>query len=190
MPESGERGVGDITQLLVRARQGDRDALDSVLPIVYAELRKLARRQLQGERVDHTLGVSGLVHEVYVKLTDQGQIDWQGRRHFYAIAGRAMRQILVDYARKRNAQKRGAGYSHTTVENKELGIKAPIENILGLEQALKRLDTIDGRMRQIVEYRFFCGLTEQEVAELLDVSVRSVQRDWVKARAWLYSELY
>ncbi len=190
MEESGHRGTGDITQLLVRARDGDRNAIDSMLPLVYAELRRLAIRQLRRERGGHTLGVSGLVNEAYLKLIDQAHVDWQGREHFYAVAARAMRQVLVDYARKRNAEKRGAGRDHTTIDNKELGLQAPLDKVLALEEALDRLDAVDSRMRRIVEYRFYCGLNEQEVAELLQVSPRTVQREWTKARAWLYNELY
>jgi RNA polymerase sigma factor (TIGR02999 family) len=181
---------GDVTQLLVRARDGDREALDGILPLVYAELRRLARLQLRHERNHHTLGVSGLVNEAYMKLIDQARVDWQGRKHFYAVASRAMRQVLVDYARKRNAQKRGAGHDHTTIENKQLGLQTPLEKILDLEQALERLDTVDSRLRQLVEYRFFGGLSEEETADLLELSPRTVQREWAKARAWLYRELY
>lgn len=180
----------NITELLSRAGAGDRMALDSMLPLVYAELRRLAQGQLRREREGHTLGVSGLVNEVYLKLIDQSRIDFRGREHFYAIAARAMRQILVDYARRRNAEKRGAGKDHTGLDDKQIGIDAPIENILALDQALDRMDKVDTRMRRVVEYRYFCGLTEQETAEVLGVTIRTVQREWVKARAWLYSELY
>ena len=190
MAEAETRGDGDVTRLLVLAGAGDRAALDQMLPLVYAELRRVAQRQLRRERAEHTLGVSGLVNEAYLKLVDQAQVDWQGREHFYAIAARAMRQILVDYARKRNAEKRGAGQEHTTVDHKQLGFEAPIEKMLALDQALQRMDKVDSRMRRLVEYRFFCGLTEKETADLLGVTVRTVQRDWIKARAWLYSVLY
>ena len=190
MEETEDRGAGEVTQLLVRAGAGDRDALDTMLPLVYAELRRVARGQLRRERDGHTLGVSGLVNEAYLKLVDQARVDWKGREHFYAVAARAMRQILVDYARKRNAEKRGAGQEHTTVDHKQLGFEAPIERFLALEEALQRMDKVDSRMRRIIEYRFYCGLTEKETAELLGVTVRTVQRDWIKARAWLYNELY
>ncbi|MCP5115553.1 MAG: sigma-70 family RNA polymerase sigma factor [bacterium] len=190
MEETEDRGLGDVTQLLVQAGAGDRAALDRMLPLVYAELRRVARGQLRRERDGHTLGISGLVNEAYLKLIDQARVDWKGREHFYAVAAKAMRQILVDYARKHNAQKRGAGIEHTTIDHKQLGIEAPIERFMALEEALQRMDKVDVRMRRIVEYRFFCGLTEKETADLLKVNVRTVQREWIKARAWLYNELY
>ena len=182
--------AGDVTRLLVRAREGSREAVEELLPLVYAELRRVAGRQLRNERGDHTLGASGLINEAYLKLADQLQVDWQSREHFYAIAARAMRQVLIDYARKRNAEKRGGDWDRTSLDNKGLGFDAPLADLLALDQALERLNGIDERLRRIVEYRFFCGLTEKETAELLGVTVRTVQRDWMKARAWLYKELY
>ena len=182
--------AGDVTRLLVRAREGSREAVEELLPLVYAELRRVAGRQLRNERGDHTLGASGLINEAYLKLADQLQVDWQSREHFYAIAARAMRQVLIDYARKRNAKKRGGDWDRTSLDNKGLGFDAPLADLLALDQALDRLSGIDERLRRIVEYRFFCGLTEKETAELLGVTVRTVQRDWMKARAWLYKELY
>jgi RNA polymerase sigma factor (TIGR02999 family) len=187
---TGHPSGSNITELLSRAGAGDRVALDRMLPLVYAELRRMAQGQLRRERQGHTLGVSGLVNEVYLKLVDQSRFDFRGREHFYAIAARAMRQILVDYARRRNAEKRGAGKDHTDLEGKQIGIDAPLDSILALDQALDRMDKMDTRLRQVVEYRYFCGLTEQETADVLGVTVRTVQREWVKARAWLYSELY
>ena len=187
--------AGDVTQLLVRAREGNREAVEELLPLVYTELQRVARRQLRNERGDHTLGASGLINEAYLKLVDQLQVDWQSREHFYAIAACAMRQVLIDYARKRNAEKRGGDWARTSldniaVDNKGVGFDAPLADLLALDQALERLSGIDERLRRIVEYRFFCGLTEMETAELIGVTVRTVQRDWIKARAWLYNELY
>jgi len=176
--------------LLGQAGAGDRQAFDRLLPVVYQELRRVAARQFRRERPGHTLGVSGLVHEAYLKLLDQLQVDWQSREHFYSVAARAMRQILIDYARKRQAGKRGGEWIRTSIENKQLGFDSPLEELLAVEEALERLDKIDARLRRLVEYRFYCGLTEEETAELLKVTVRTVQRDWVKARAWLYKELY
>lgn len=182
--------TGDVTRLLVRAREGNREAMEELLPLVYAELRRVAGRQLRNERRDHTLGASGLINEAYLKLADQLQVDWQSREHFFAISARAMRQILIDYARKRNAEKRGGDWDRTSLENKGLPFDAPVADLLALDQALERLSAVDERLRRIVEYRFFRGLTEEETAELLGVTVRTVQREWVKARAWLYKELY
>ena len=182
--------TGDVTRLLVRAREGNPEAMEELLPLVYAELRRVARRQPRNERGDHTLGASGLINEAYLKLAGQLQVDWQSREHFFAIAARAMRQVLIDYARKRNAEKRGGDWNRTSLDNKGLPFDAPVADLLALDQALERLSAVDERLRRIVEYRFFRGLTEKETAELLGVTVRTVQREWVKARAWLYKELY
>ena len=184
------RGDGDVTQLLVMARDGDREAMNRLLPLVYAELRRVAERQLRGERQEHTLGASGLIHEAYLKLVDQMQVDWQSREHFFAISARAMRQVLIDYARRKNADKRGGDRQRTSLDGKDVSPEQRLDELLALDQALERLRGIDDRLRQIVEFRFFCGLTEQETADLLGVTPRTVQRDWVKARAWLYKELY
>jgi RNA polymerase sigma factor (TIGR02999 family) len=190
MSAADQKWVQDVTALLGQARAGDRAALDRLLPAVYHELRRVAQRQLRHERPGHTLGVSGLVNEVYLKLADQAQPDWQSREHFYAVAARAMRQILIDYARRRQAGKRGADWQRTSMEDKQLGFDSPLEELLAVDQALERLGQMDERLRRLVEYRFFCGLTEQETAGLLGVTVRTVQREWTKARAWLYRELY
>ena len=189
-----------MTRLLVRAREGNREAVEELLALVYNELQRVARRQIRNERGDHTLGASGLVNEAYLKLVYQLQVDWQSREHFFAIAARAMRQVLIDYARKRNAEKRGGDWERTSLDNiaagniagagRGLGFDAPLADLLALDQALERLSAVDERLRRIVEFRFFCGLTEKETAELIGVTVRTVQRDWIKARAWLYNELY
>lgn len=183
-------GHGEITQLLHGVRQGESKAFEQLLPVVYDELRRIARRQMRRERADHTLHPTDLVNEVYLKLVDQAQTDWQGRAHFYGISARAMRQVLIDHARRRAAEKRGGDWERTTLENQNIGLAVPTEELLALDAALDRLDTRDPRLRQIVEFRFFAGMTEEEVAEVLAVSVRTVQRDWAKARAWLYRELY
>ncbi len=179
-----------VTCLLKAAQEGEKAAFDRLLPIVYQELRRLARRQLRGERAGHTLQTTGLVHEAYLKLVDQAGIEWQGRAHFFAVAARAMRQVLIDYARRRVAVKRGGGWERTTLDEDELPVEFPVEELLALNDALDRLDGVDRRLRQVVECRFFCGMTEDEIAVALDVTPRTVQRDWVKARAWLYKELY
>lgn len=182
--------AGDVTRLLGQARAGDRQAFDQLLPVIYQELRRVAERQLRRERPDHTLGASGLVHEAYLKLVDQLQVDCKSREHFYSVAARAMRQILIDYARKRQTGKRGGEWHRTSIEDKQLGFDSPLEELLAVEEALQKLERTDERLRKLVEYRFFCGLSERESAELLGVTVRTVQRDWIKARAWLYRELY
>lgn len=181
---------GDVTRLLQDVYEGDRDAFDRLMPLVYDELHRIARAKLRGERAGHTLDTTGLVHEVYLKLVDQAQVAWQDRAHFFAIAARAMRQILIDYARKRKAAKRGGKQIRTTLTSRHLVFDIQLEELLDLDAALDRLDEVDERLRKVVEYRFFGGMTEKEVAAVLDISTRTVQRDWRKARAWLYKELY
>lgn len=185
-----KKRLGDVTNLLRDARRGDRSAFDRLLPAVYDEMRNVARRQLRKERDGHTLFATALVHEAYLKLMGQAEVEWQDRAHFFGIAARAMRQILIDYARRRMAEKRGGAWQRTTFTNKDVGMEIPLDDLLALDEALDRLGELDERLRQVVEYRFFGGMTEEETATLLGVTPRTVQRDWVKARAWLYKELY
>ncbi|MEJ2320245.1 MAG: sigma-70 family RNA polymerase sigma factor [Gemmatimonadales bacterium] len=177
---------GDVTRLLEAVRGGERNALDRLLPIVYEELRVVAGRQLGRERPDHTLHATALVHEAYVKLAGGG-VDAVDRAHFLAIAARAMRQVLVDHARRRMAAKRGGDWAVTTLSDGHNPVDFRPEEMLALDRALERLEP---RQRQVVEYRFFAGMEEAEIAAVLGVSERTVRRDWVKARAWLYRELY
>ncbi len=177
---------GDVTRLLEAVRGGERNALDRLLPIVYEELRVVAGRQLGRERPDHTLHATALVHEAYVKLAGGG-VDAVDRAHFLAIAARAMRQVLVDHARRRMAAKRGGDWAVTTLSDGHNPVDFRPEEMLALDRALERLEP---RQRQVVEYRFFAGMEEAEIAAVLGVSERTVRRDWVKARAWLYKELY
>lgn len=178
---------GDVTQLLAAARGGETDALDRLLPLIYDELRDLAGRQMRRERADHTLHSTALVHEVYVKLAARGAPEASDRAHFLAIAARAMRQVLVDHARRRMAAKRGGGWAVTTLSDGHQAVDFQPEEMLALDRALEGLEP---RQRQVVEYRFFAGMEESEIAQVLDVSERTVRRDWVKARAWLYRTLY
>ena len=177
---------GDVTRLLEHARRGETDALDRIYPRVYDELRGVAERQLRRERPGHTLHPTALVHEAYVKLAG-GRLDATDRAHFLAIAARAMRQVLVDHARRRSAHKRGGDWYPTTLTDGSASIELQPEEMIALDRAL---DTLDERQRQVVECRFFGGMEEAEIAEALGVSERTVRRDWVKARAWLYQELY
>ncbi len=190
MTNNKEHVSTDMTQLLADVRDGERGAFDQLLAAVYDELRQVAQRQMRKEREGHTLNTTGLVHEAYLKLVDQTQVDWRDRAHFFGIASRAMRQILVDHARRRGAQKRGGAWRQTTLEPGELPAEMPAAEVLALDDALDRLDKLDERLRQVVEYRFFGGMTEEEIAEALGITARTVQRDWAKARAWLYKELY
>jgi RNA polymerase sigma factor (TIGR02999 family) len=179
----------EVTGLLQRLRSGDAEAKERLFPMVYEELRQVARRALRRERPDHTLRPTELVHEAFLKLTG-AEGGWQNRAHFLGVAARAMRQILVDHARRRLAGKRGGGMVATTLEDIGAEKGLPPEEILALDSALERLELQDPRLRALVEYRFFGGLSDKEIAELLQVSERTVNRDWAKARAWLHKEVY
>ncbi len=178
----------DVTQLLVAYGQGDRGAFDRLLPMVYEDLRRIARRQLRS-RPGQTLDTTSLVHESYLKMVDQKKDDWQGRGHFLAVAARAMRQVIISYARRRGAAKRGAGSIQQTLDEGRIAVADQAEQLLALDQALDRLGARDQRLVRVVECRFFAGLGEQETAAALEVSLRTVQRDWMRARAWLREEL-
>jgi len=191
MQQGEETTTEEVTALLRNVKNGDREAFDQLLPKVYGELRRVAERQLWRERQGHTLRATALVHEVYLKLVDQAQVEWQGRAHFLAVSARAMRQILIDHARRKAAEKRGGDWERATLGAGEgFGVEMSMEDLLTLDQALDDLEKLEPRLRQVVEYRFFGGMTEQQIAEVLGVTTRTVQRDWVKARAWLYKELY
>ena len=179
----------DVTGLLLEWSEGDQGALDRLLPLVYDELRRLASRSLQRERQGHTLQATGLVHEAYLRLVDQRRVQWKERAQFFAVVARVMRRVLVDHARRRNADKRGGGVVKQTLD--DWIAEGPTEEVdlLALEEALQRLEAIDSRQSRIVEMRFFAGLTVEEVADLLQVSPATVKNDWRVARAWLYEEL-
>ena len=177
-----------ITDLLLQVRQGAPDAMDRLAPLVYEQLRRIAHRQLQGERPGHTLGTTGLVHEAYLKLVDQTRLEWRDRGHFFALAARVMRQILVDYARRYRAQRRGGG-RHRVPLTEAPALEEQTELLLAVHEALQRLAAVNERLSQVVECRYFAGLTEEETAMALGVTARTVERDWVKAKGWLYQEL-
>ena len=189
-----DRSVGEVTRLLRVARDGEPAALDRVYELVYAELRRIAAARLRAERDGHTLQPTALVNEAYMKLAASPGAGVQDRPHFLAVAARAMRQVLVDHARRRDAAKRGAGVAPATLTGRGLASPDPSgldsDELIALDDALDRLDAIDTRLRQVVELRFFGGLTDSEVGEVLGVTRRTVQRDWTRARAWLYGELY
>jgi RNA polymerase sigma factor (TIGR02999 family) len=178
-----------VTQLLLDWTGGNRAALDRLMPLVYDELRRLARRHLQRERSDHTLQTTALVHEAYLKLIDQDRAQWQNRAHFFAIAARAMRRILLMHARKKQAAKRGGGQPHLSLDEGALVTGQRPEEIIALDDALSRLEAMDERLARVVECRYFGGLTIGETAEALDVSPATVKRDWRTAKAWLYRAL-
>lgn len=179
---------GDITELLTALRDGDRTALDRLFPLVYAELHDRAHRQLARRRPGDTLSTTALVHEVYLKLTDSAHQSYQDRVHFFAVASRAMRQILVDYARRMTAAKRGGGLA-VSLDPDQLGNPGRAEELLALDEALARLEGLDERLARNVEMRFFGGLSVEETAEALGVSPRTVKRDWRKARAFLFAAI-
>lgn len=179
---------GDLTQLLLDWRQGDEEALRTLTAIVYEELRRLARRYMRGERPGHTLQTTALVHEAYVRLVDSDLVRWKSRAHFLALTSTLMRRVLVDFARSRAQLKRG-GASRRVSLNSELLSSTRNPDLLALDDALKDLTAFDPRKGQIVELRFFGGLSVQETAEVLNTSQRTVMRDWSLAKAWLRSEL-
>lgn len=185
-PSAGD----DLTALLERASGGNSDAFNRLFPLVYDELRVLARNRLRSEREGHTLNTTALVHEAYIKLVDQTRVQWQNRAHFFAIASRAMRRILVNYAEMRNAAKRGGGAVRLPID--EVGIvltEARIDDLLALDRALEQLRTFNERGADVVIYRFFGGLTNDEIAEVMGVAPVTVRRSWTAARAWLKREL-
>jgi len=186
---AGDSDRQSITDLLVQVRHGSPDAMDRLFPLVYGELRRIAHRQLQGERPGHTLGTTGLVHETYLKLVDQTRVEWRDRGHFFAVAARAMRRILVDYARRYRAQRRGGGMRRVSLPE-GVAVEEQAEMLLAVHEALERLATLNERLSQVVECRYFWGLTEEETAVALGVTARTVERDWVKAKGWLYQELH
>jgi len=177
--------TSDVTRLIVHLRRGKTEALDELLSAVYDSLRNIARNQLRGERADHTLQTTELVHEAYMKLVDHETVDWQDRQHFFAVAARAMRQILVDHARQRTAQKRGGGAERVSLEEVTPRRKLGPSTLIALNDALDRLAERDERKAQVVECRFFGGYTTQETADVLGVSRSTVVRDWRAAQAWL-----
>jgi RNA polymerase sigma factor (TIGR02999 family) len=179
----------EITALLHAHAAGDAAALGQLLPRVYGELRRIARIRLRRERSGHTLAATDLVHEAYLKLLPVERVDWRSRAHFFAIASRAMRKVLVDHAVRRGAAKRGAGATVLTLEDHDAAGEQPLDDLIALSEALTRLEQLDARQAQVVECRFFGGLTLEETAEALKTSPATVSRDWTFARAWLHNEL-
>ena len=184
-----DRVRADITQLLLNHRQGDRESFDRLMGVVYGDLRRLARGRLRGSPPGKTLDTSALIHEAYLRLVDQTSVEWQGRAHFFAVAARAMRMILVDYARERTAKKRGGREPALQLDEGRLAANEQAGQISALGDALAELEQLDPQLAQVVECRFFAGLTEEETSETLGVSVRTVQRLWFRARAWLRQSL-
>jgi RNA polymerase sigma factor (TIGR02999 family) len=176
--------------MLVDWSGGDSEAPARLMPLVYEELRQLARQYLQSERPDHTLQATGLVHEAYLRLVDQSTTTWQNRAHFFGVAAQVMRRILVDYARSHRAEKRGGGWDKLVFDEALAPSAERSIDLIALDDALKDLLALDPRQSQIVELRFFGGLTNEEVGEVLDVSPRTVKREWRMAKAWLRREIF
>ena len=191
--QAGRKAPGkrhEVTALLRQAADGDSDAFDRLVPLVYEELKRLAGSRLKSERDGHTLDATALVHEAYLHLVDQTRVQWQSRSHFFAIASRAMRRILIDYAKMKNAAKRGGGVPALSLEAAaELLTDQRADELVALDEALDRLADFDERGAQVVQYRFFGGLENQEIADLLGVSEVTVRRSWTMAKAWLRREL-
>jgi RNA polymerase sigma factor (TIGR02999 family) len=179
----------DVTQLLKAWTAGDEQALEKITPLVYEQLHRAARHYMAGQRSGHILQTTALVNEVYLKLVDCGQMNWQDRAHFFAMSAQLMRRILVDFARARGSQKRGAGAVHVSLDEAPSVSREPDPNLLALDHALRALAAIDERESKVVELRFFGGLSIKETAEVLKVSVETVQRDWRLAKMWLLREL-
>lgn len=180
---------GSVTELLLDCRSDDR-AADRLFPLVYEELRRIAHLHLRRERTGHTLGTTALVHEAYLKLVDISRVEWRDRVHFLSMAARAMRRILVDYARQHRADRRGGGVIPLTLDEAlEPSVDAQADELIALDEALTQLGALSPRLVQVVEHRFFAGMSEDETAEALQLTSRTVRRDWVKARGWLRQAL-
>src|SRR5947207_12504305 len=186
---TGSATVQEVTQLLANWSHGDHAALEKLIPLVYEELRRLSHRYMKGQRPDHTLQTTALVNEAYLRLADQRTPNFTNRSHFLAVAAKAMRQILVNYAKASQRQKRGAGASKLELDEAALISPQPARAILDLNEALERLATLDSRKAEVVELKYFGGLKQDEIADVLKISIVTVRRDWVFSKAWLYTEL-
>lgn len=179
----------EITQLLIKFRNGSRESYNQLFPLVYDHLKQIACRQLAGEDRGHTYSKTDLVHETYFKLINQAKVNWQDRAHFYAIAARSMRQILIDHARKKCAKKRGGSKQDQTFIDEIMRVEHQAEELINIDKALSKLATLDNRMAKVVEFRYFGEMTFDDIAGVLDLSARTIKRDWAQARGWLYKEL-
>jgi RNA polymerase sigma factor (TIGR02999 family) len=185
MPQTAE----NITELLVGYSRGDKDALDKLMPIVYDELRRQAARYLRREQVGHTLQTTALIHEAYVRLVDQHNVQWQNRAHFFGIAAQMMRRILVDHARTKKRAKRGGSGIRVSLADANVAVASQDLDVVAVDEALNRLAEIDEQQSRVVELRFFSGLTVEETAAVMGISPATVKRDWSMAKAWLHREL-
>ena len=179
----------NVTKLLLGWGNGDKEALDQLVPIVYDELRRQAARYLRRERVGHTLQTTALINEAYIRLVDQKRVQWQNRAHFFGIAAQLMRRILVDHARTKKRAKRGGSDVRVSLAESALTVKGPDLDVVALDEALDRLARVDKQQAKVVELRFFSGLTVEETAEVLQISPATVKREWSMAKAWLHREI-
>ena len=186
-PADGETG---LTQLLLEARGGGASALDRVFPFVYDRLRAIAHAHLGQDGEGRTVSTTALVHEAYLKLIDADRLEWQDRVHFFSLASRAMRQILIDYARRYSSAKRGGELQRVDLDDVQIAVADRADTLVSLDAALSRLAEMRPRLAQVVELRFFGGLTEEDTAKVLGMTDRTVRRDWIKARGWLHNELH
>ena len=180
---------GDVTQLLKRVSDGDQSALDSLIPQIYDELRRLASSYLRSERIDHTLQTTALVHEAYLRLVDQQSVQWHDRNHFFAIAAQMMRRILLDHARKHTAVKRGKSFTRISLEEAAVLSQHDPDQIIAVDELLTRLTSFDPQASRIFELRFFAGLSLEETADVLGLSIAKIRREWGAAKAWLMREM-
>ena len=185
MPEPS----GEVTRLLDQLRGGDQEAVNHLVPLVYDELRRMARAYMRHERPDHTLQATALVGEAYMRLAGGEQSEWQNRAHFFAIAAHTMRRVLMDYARQRGASKRGSGARKVDLDADLMIAPGALEDVIAIDEALERLQAIDPRQSRMIELRFFAGLSVEETAEVMGVSEITVKREWRSAKAWLHREL-
>ena len=186
MHESSQQ---NITLLLEECVNGKKEAVNELLPLVYNELKRISSKYLHDEYRNHTLQTTELVHEAYIKLIGGHEINWQNRSHFFGIAANSMRQILVDYSRRRNSQKRGEGKTHVSLDDAEGMIFSSEEDIIALDDALKKLEAFDPELSKVVELRFFAGLNVDETAKVMNCSASTVKREWSLAKSWLYREM-
>lgn len=185
----GEEPQHEVTQILHDWSSGDTTAPERLMPLVYDELRRLARTFLSRERDSHTLQPTALVNEAYLRLVDQTRVNWQNRAHFYGIASRLMRRVLIDHARAHATEKRGGSAIRLSLDDMQVPVEERAASFVALDEAMKRLEQMDERKCKVVEMRFFGGLSDEEIAEVLGITTRTVLRDWKTARLWLYREL-
>ena len=184
-----ESNQAEVTRMLREWSEGDSEAPARLMPLVYDELRRLARQRMSRESPENTLQATALVHEAYLRLVDQTRVSWQNRAHFYAVAASMMRRVLIDHARTRATEKRGGASVRLSLEDVQAPLEQRASDLVALDEALQQLAKIDERKARVVEMRFFGGLSEEEIATVLDISRRTVLREWKTARLWLYREL-